>query len=414
MTKEERNEFINEMLRVWEYGESIISRTPKFTDFAVACVDHFGTDCTPYIHAAYAQIFIAAPDYISDKMDSGISCNQISVDQILELYARFREEQNRRQHELEFKENIDELQFLVEEYRNSEDFKRMLEFVGSFKWLAPYNAMLVQMQLPGAQLVLSGKDWAKLNRKPKRNARRLITLKTFGPVQCMFEYGDPEPIDPSQDSNADKLLTQWDQMLNKVSGDIDKERLKILKWNLGQLGIMIDCDFNAVNTFGGYLAHYTEGSVAFHLSNNTTASAQSAFIISVNWKSNPASQFRTICHELGHLFCRHLWYDRHKERNLTVQQMEFEAETVAWLVCKRAGITGFSEEYLALYAPDGKIPICSTEMIMKAVTKIETLMDVEMSIKNSPWYESNKKLKSIVESHERMNRKPRNLFNYNR
>lgn len=76
----------------------------------------------------------------------------------------------------DFKDNIDELQFLVKEYRSTEHFKKMLDFIVKCNWLAPYNAMLVEMQLPGAYMVLNAKDWAKFNRRPKLNARNLVTL----------------------------------------------------------------------------------------------------------------------------------------------------------------------------------------------------------------------------------------------
>ncbi len=74
--------------------------------------------------------------------------------QIIESeYNAFVSKQREKLRELEFKENIDELQFLVRSYRNSQEFKKLLEFVGRFNYLAPYNAMLVQMQKPGATFV---------------------------------------------------------------------------------------------------------------------------------------------------------------------------------------------------------------------------------------------------------------------
>ena len=97
---------------------------------------------------------------------------------------------------------------------------------------------------------------------------------------------------------------------------------------------------------------------------------------------------------------------------MTIQEREFEAETVAWLVCKRRGIKNPSEAYLSTYAPDGIIPVCSTEMIMKAVTKIEALLSSKMNIKSSPWFEKNKALRELVECLESERRQSRNLFDY--
>ena len=394
------------------YGDNIISQVPTFRDFCVACIDHIGEHCIPYIKSVYAGLRHLVPVYIAAKMDSYDLVNDVTESEIAKWYETFKEAEQKRCLEKEFKDNIDELQFLVEEYRNSDDFKKMLDFIGRFKWLAPYNAMLVQMQLPGARLVLNGKNWAAFNRRPKKNAKRLITLMNFGPIQCMFEYGDTEHSPGTEEISEDAIFEKWDKMLISTSGEPSNDDLDNLLWNLAQLGICLDTNFVAANTYGGYLSHYSEGEVKFHLADKCTARAKSAFIISVNGRESNASQFHTLCHELGHLFCKHLYYDRSKERRLSVQQREFEAETVAWLVCKRRGIKNPSEAYLSTYAPDGIIPVCSTEMIMKAVTKIEALLSSKMNIKSSPWFEKNKALRELVECLESERRQSRNLFDY--
>ena len=117
-------------------------------------------------------------------------------------------------------------------------------------------------------------------------------------------------------------------------------------------------------------------------------------------------QFHTICHELGHLFCYHQFYTESKRRKLTIKEREFEAETVAWLVCKRHGIYNPSEEYLASYAPQGEIPICSTDLIMKAVAEIERMMESPFKIKESLWYKEDKGLKEKIRVIERQQKGP--------
>lgn len=79
-----------------------------------------------------------------------------------------------------------------------------------------------------------------------------------------------------------------------------------------------------------------------------------------------------------------------------MKEREFEAETVAWLVCKRQGIENPSEEYLASYAPHGEIPICSTDIIMKAVTEIEKMLKNEVDIKDSLWYKQDKQIRQDI------------------
>lgn len=269
---------------VFGYGENIISQVPKFRDFCIACVDHIGKQSIPYIKCAYSGLRHLVPGYIADKMDSHVLVDNVTESEIIEWYMAFKEDEQKRAIEKEFKDNIDELQFLVEEYRKSDDFQKMLDFIGRFKWLAPYNAMLVQMQLPGARLVLNGKNWAAFNRRPKKNAKRLITLMNFGPIQCMFEYGDTEHIPGTEEISEDAIFEKWDKMLISTSGEPSKDDLDNLLWNLAQLGICLDTSFIAANTYGGYLSHYSEGEVKFHLADKCTAKAKSAFIISVNAK----------------------------------------------------------------------------------------------------------------------------------
>ncbi len=82
---------------------------------------------------------------------------------------------------------------------------------------------------------------------------------------------------------------------------------------------------------------------------------------------------------------------------LALKEREFEAETTAWLVCKRHGIKTQSERYLATYAPQGIIPVCSTELILKAVTEIEKILNGSVYITKSLWYKEDKSVKKEVD-----------------
>lgn len=90
---------------------------------------------------------LSYPNVIFEKDDI---LGTITPDVIRDAYNNFLSQQDEQAREKEFKENINELQFLVKSYRNSSGFKKLLDFVGHFPYLAPYNAMLVQMQKPGA------------------------------------------------------------------------------------------------------------------------------------------------------------------------------------------------------------------------------------------------------------------------
>jgi len=57
-------------------------------------------------------------------------------------------------------------------YKDSESYKELLSFVAKLRNVAPFNAMLLQLQKPGITHVASAHDWlARFNRRPKEGAR---------------------------------------------------------------------------------------------------------------------------------------------------------------------------------------------------------------------------------------------------
>lgn len=391
----EIEEFLeNKMPKAIEYASHIILEENHFLKFSVALVDYMGADFIPYCKSVY--VILRGLSYPNITFESDDELRAITSDNIRCAYNKFKKEIEK-DREKEFKENIDELQFLVKSYRNSDEFRKLLDFVGRFRYLAPYNAMLVQMQKPGATFVFTGKKWFEYGRTPKVNAQKLITLKPFGPVQCMFDYSDTEASPDAKNPVTDsELMERWDKGLMQAKGEIHKDTLSTLYDNLKIYGIYLDDSFYAANTYGGYIMPYEDAILEIPISNGHRIQEKSRFVISVNRKVTDVVKFHTICHELGHLFCYHQSYDDSKKRKLSIKEREFEAETVAWLVCKRQGVDNPSEEYLAMYAPEGEIPVCSTDYIMRAVTEIEKMLKGKINIKDSTWYKEDKALKQRI------------------
>lgn len=383
--------------QAFDYAQHIIRETKTFMDFAIALVDYMGEDIIPYCKSIYCTLMFSPCE--KDLLFQNIEeIDVIDEKSIREQFYRFLDRNLEKVREKEFKENIDELQFLVKSYRDSREFKKLLDFVGRFPYLAPYNAMLVEMQRPGATFVLSGKEWLKLGRKPKLNCQKLIILKPFCPVQCVFDFEDTEPA--SADVHAIKeieLIEMFDKTLETKDGHVSTIVMQHLMDNLPTYGIYLDKSFVAANTYGGYIQPYKQKKLTIKIYKDTTIQYESCFALSVNHNQNETTMFHTICHELGHLFCYHLAYNDKKRRKLTLKEREFEAETVAWLVCKRQGIRSSSEEYLATYAPQGEIPICSIDHIMKAVTEIEKMLTEKVCIKDSLWYKEDNAFKKVVD-----------------
>ncbi len=87
---------------------------------------------------------------------------------------------------------LDELFCFARQYRTSESFDGLLKFVAGF-FYAPFNAMLVRAQMPGARYVAPAHRWSRqFGRTIKVDARPLVILQPMGPVMFVFDVSDTE------------------------------------------------------------------------------------------------------------------------------------------------------------------------------------------------------------------------------
>ena len=98
----------------------------------------------------------------------------------------------------------------------------------------------------------------------------------------------------------------------------------------------------------------------------------------LNTKHSPGAKYVTLVHELAHLYCGHLgtsnddWWPNRRGLSETVR--EFEAESVAFLVCCRLGIENPSHEYLSGYVKDhAYTPAISLDCVLKSAGLIEQM-----------------------------------------
>jgi hypothetical protein len=277
--------------------------------------------------------------------------------------------------ESDFKDKIDELFSSIGTFKKSFEFMELLDFCSRFRYLSPYNAMLVKMQRPGASFVSTANGWRKnYNLKVKQSARPLIILIPFGPVDYVFDIEDVEGA--SLNLIPDSILHPF-----KTSGKLPANLLKQLVFNLKYFGIKLEyVDFGSQQQARierllkpSFVAlDYKFNKQAFQLS------LPQYYLISINRKGSDEDVFAGIVHELAHFFCYHLppfKFDLWKQRNhLNRSEIEFEAETIAWLVCERLGVKNPSEKYLAFYIESNdEIPSISLEHVLKATNTIESL-----------------------------------------
>ena len=242
--------------------------------------------------------------------------------------------------------------------------------------------MLMHLQRPGATFVAPANKWIeKYGYKIKPNANPLVILQPMGPVMFVFDAADTEP-GPKAKPLPNRVRKPFEVSSGKIGGE-----LKSTIGNAKRDGVLI-LNQKSGSQLGGSIKPvfpFDNSRTQRFLQAGKPKEGESLFVeIPIRYQmlcsedlSNEA-QFATIVHELAHLYCGHLgtpnrkwWPDR---KGLSHQVVEFEAESVSYLVCARLDIETPAEKYLSGYVSENnKVPKISLECVMKAAGLIERM-----------------------------------------
>ncbi len=276
--------------------------------------------------------------------------------------------------------NIPELDRLFGEigrYQKSSEYKELLEFVKKFPQLAPYNAMLIHIQKPGSNYVASASVWKrKFNRTINPGARPLVILRPFGPVAFVFELSDTN----GRDLFPESLINPF-----KVEGEVSLYKYHKLINNLLSYGILYREEAYGASRAGSIQIGNFESEKRIEKVKKEVW-IKTIYDLVVNNSHSRESKFATIVHELGHLFSGHLgtpypnWWENRS--HLSENEIEFEAESICWLVCERLGVKNPSAAYLNGYLDENKlIPRISIDTVLKSIGIIEKLLNTTVEPK---------------------------------
>lgn len=254
-------------------------------------------------------------------------------------------------------------------YTQSKDYIELLEFVVRLRNFAPFNAWLLQIQKPGLMLAASKVDWKeRFDRRPKPGARPLLILWPFGPVALVYDAADTEGKPLPKDTRS--FLAH---------GPIDAMRIESFRQRM------------SVKSICSQMIDAGEGSAGSIRLTQRPADHKGAsfYEILINRNHVPATQLVTIAHELGHLFLGHLGADPHLKvpDRLLIRhgQMEVEAESVAYLVSARNGVSSASEKYLAKYVQDpATLGPVDVYQVLRAAGQVETLLGLSAQSRMDP------------------------------
>ena len=273
---------------------------------------------------------------------------------------------------------LDELFSLTHQYKTAESYNSLLKFVANFRFYAPFNAMLVHIQMPGARYVCSPSRWLdEFRRQIKPGARPLVILQPMGPVMFVFDVADTLPLPdapplPKEVENPFEVRAgKVDKQLEKTMGNAERDGVSVTiqhagSQSAGQIG----------NARGGRFLDYP-----------VRLNPKPEFVevlvryeLLLNGNHSREAQYATLVHELAHLYCGHIgspnpqWWPDRRHLNRDTDLCEFEAESVCYLVCRRLGIDNPSDEYLAGYLKEHtEVPPISLDAVMVAANLIEKM-----------------------------------------
>lgn len=249
---------------------------------------------------------------------------------------------------------IDQLIADTQLYDSSDRLRELMAFTVRLRHIAPFNAMLLHIQKPGLSFAARPSEWARLGRKPKPYARPLVILRNFGPVEFVYYVldteGKPLPSHVFSFPTKGEVPEGW---LHKVERRLLRERI-LVRW------------LDHGDRSAGH---------ARRLSNYGDKRQLERFEVAVNVNHPPATQLVTFAHELAHIYLGHCGGDHKRKvtyRSADEALREVEAETVAYIVAKRTGISPRSERYLETYK--GAFDELDLHRILKTAGIVEKLL----------------------------------------
>lgn len=200
----------------------------------------------------------------------------------------------------------------------------------------PVNALLAQLQLPGATFVLPPQRWQEqYHRVVISGQRPIVMLQPFGPVMFMYDVSQTEAL-----PNAPQLSSL---IVDPYAMPPIKDAEAAVLWlveNAKVDGVRVTY-VAAGSQSAGCIRAADHGLRQDAMINRGGAVRLTPirYEIEANRSQTATQRLATVAHELGHLYCGHvgthdtkLWSSRTRFEQ---DQTEIEAESVAYLVCQR-------------------------------------------------------------------------------
>jgi len=255
----------------------------------------------------------------------------------------------------EHQSSLDALFGRSRRFRHTRKFAQAVEFVARFREYSPFNNMLVYLQNPVATYFATARHWQKaFGRSVKEDSRGMVLLAPRTPVLLVYDIADTEgPPLPDKLGVFTQTAGRFNPaLLDRTIKNAERDRIRVERKPMGRLR-------------GGFA---------------TTRVHDSSWRMRVVLREDldAASAYPVLCHELAHIYLGHVGVDQEGRwpyrPNLTEAVAEIEAESVAHIVCRRAGLETRSTEYLSSYVEDNSdIDAISLDFVSRVAGRLEEM-----------------------------------------
>jgi Zn-dependent protease with chaperone function len=248
--------------------------------------------------------------------------------------------------------SIDDLLARSRRFWKSAKYGEAVEFLAKFRDYSPFNNMLVYAQNPLATQFATASHWRKaFGRTVKENARAMIILAPHRPVLMVYDIADTDgPPLPKKL----RVFTQTSgpfnpALLHRLVKNCERDRIQVRRQPMGDLQ-------------GGFATSRTR-----------EPDWKMRVILRDDLKD--ADAYAVLCHELAHVYLGHVSADRDGQWpfrvNLSEAVAEIEAESVAHIVCARAGLRTHSAEYLSSFVEEWEnTEAISLDLVSRVASKL--------------------------------------------
>jgi hypothetical protein len=243
-------------------------------------------------------------------------------------------------------ESVDDFFVRAFELRNSGKIERYFQFLKKVPDHAPFNNTLVFIQNPDCGYYATASQWEKrFGRSIKKDARPMVILFPFGPVEFVYDVRDTE----GEQLTDEDIIHWW----RENGGTLDGKIIDNTRRNLEKLGVRHE-QIEARKYFEG--ESFQTGGYA-----QRNFSDELSIALHPRYSEASVESYGVLCHEIAHILLGHLGHvtlppkkDNEKGREVAKDRrevpkriMELEAELVAWIVFNSLGIEKQSETYIA-------------------------------------------------------------------